>query len=159
MRYLLILFFSLVSPLLFAKDIVYDTYHNVNYDYSIEYPKNILTPHEADPDGAERTFVSKNGDARLSLRANANALNHSFEEIYNETCREELAQEPTRTITYKVMKPNWFVISGYREGGMIYYKKTILNNGMLKIFIFMYQANKKAIYDPITKHLVATFKG
>jgi hypothetical protein len=157
MRYVLILFLFLASPLLVAKDIVYDTYHNVNYDYSIEYPKNILTPQEADPDGAGRTFTSKNADASLSLRANA--LNQPFEEIYNEACREELAQEPTRTITYKVIKPNWFVISGYREGGMIYYKKTILNNGMLKTFIFMYQANKKATYDPITKHLVASFKG
>lgn len=90
MRYLLILFLLLASPLSFAKDIVYDTYRNVNYDYSIEYPKNILTPQEADPDGAGQTFTSKNGDASLSLRANA--LNQSFEEIYNETCREELAQ-------------------------------------------------------------------
>ena len=159
MRYLLILFFSLASPLLFAKDIVYDTYHNVNYEYSIEYPKNILTPQEADPDGAGRTFISKNGDASLSLRAYANALNQSLEEVYNEACREELAQEPTHTVTYKVMKPNWFVVSGYREGGRVYYKKTILNNGIFKTFIFMYDENKKAVYEPITKHLAASFKG
>jgi hypothetical protein len=117
------LFLSLASPLLFAKDVVYDTYHNVNYDYSIEYPKNILTPQEADPDGAGRTFVSKNGDASLSLRAYANALNQSLKEAYHEACREELEQELNHTVTYKVIKSNWFVVSGYREGGMVYYKK------------------------------------
>jgi hypothetical protein len=159
MRYLLILFFALVSPLLFAKDVVYDTYHNAHYQYSIDYPKNILMPQEADPDGAGLTLVSKNGDAILSLRAYANALNQSLEEAYNAACREELDQEPTHTVTYKVMKLNWFVVSGYREGGRVYYKKTILNNRTFKTFIFLYDANKKAVYEPITKHLAASFKG
>jgi hypothetical protein len=70
-----------------------------------------------------------------------------------------LDQEPTHTVTYKVIKSNWFVVSGYREGGMVYYKKTILNNGIFKTFIFLYDKNKKAVYEPMTKHLVASFKG
>ena len=137
---------------------VYDTYYNHRYGYSIDYPKDILFPQGESDNGDGQVFLSKNTDARLLVYGSYNALEQSLEEIYREQSRGGTPEEPQKVVTYRVLKDNWFVVSGYNVG-KIFYQKTILRNNELKTFVFEYDEKRKSFYEPMIKRLAKSFKG
>ncbi|CAG1022049.1 hypothetical protein DOJK_01402 [Patescibacteria group bacterium] len=155
MRYFLILFLLLAAPFVCAES--YETYYNERYDYSIDYPKDILFPQGESDNGDGQIFLSKTADAQLSVYANFNALEQSLEEAFREQSRGGQPDDPHKVVTYKMMKEDWFVVSGYREG-KVFYQKTILHDDIFKTFLFIYDEDQKDIYDAITKRLAASFK-
>ncbi len=157
--YHLFLIFTLIlwTPCSSAAD-VYDTYYNHRYDYSIDYPKDVLFPQGESDNGDGQVFLSKNTDARLLVYASYNALEQPLEEIYREQSRGGTPEESQKVVTYRLLKNNWFVVSGYNMG-KVFYQKTILNNNELKTFVFEYNENQKSFYEPIIKRLVKSFKG
>lgn len=60
-------------------------------------------------------------------------------------------------ITYKVIKPTWYVISGKQEGD-IFYNKTITKNGVLQYLRIRYPVKDKTIMDDIIPKIAASFK-
>ena len=158
MRYIFIfLTFALLTQRAFADD-VYKTYHNARFGYSIAYPGDILHPQGESDNGDGQKLVSKNAEASLLVYGSNNALNQSLQELYLEESRRGRDDNQTKIVTYKVLKNNWFVISGYNHRN-IFYQKTILNNNQFKSFYFEYPESKRKIYDPITNHLARSFKG
>lgn len=155
MRYFLILLFLLASS--FAVADSYETYHNERYDYSIEYPKDVLYPQGEADNGDGQIFLSKDARAQLSVYAHFNALEQTIEEAYREQSRGGQPDDPNKVVTYKVLKDDWFVVSGYREG-KVFYQKTILRDDIFKTMLFTYDEAEKAVYDGITKRLAASFK-
>lgn len=157
MRYL----FLVVSLFLLAQSVladdVYHIYHNPRFDYSIAYPKDILYPQGESDNGDGQKFLSKDADASLIVYGSNNALSQSLEDLYLEESRGGTHEKPTKVVTYKVLKNNWFVVSGYKSG-KVFYQKTILNKNQFKFFYFEYPESKKKIYDPITKNIATSFK-
>ncbi|MDD1606363.1 MAG: hypothetical protein LUO95_00415 [Methylococcaceae bacterium] len=153
----LFLIFTLVlwTQLLFAAD-VYDTYHNDRFDYSIDYPKDVLFPQGESDNGDGQKFLSKDADASLIVYGSNNALNQSLEEVYREESRGGTAENPKKVVTYKLLEDNWFVVSGYNSG-RVFYQKTIFHDDMLKTFVLEYDESQKAFYDPIAKRLATSF--
>jgi hypothetical protein len=158
MRYLVVIF-SLILwvQVLFAADI-YDTYYNHRYGYSIDYPKTVLFPQGESDNGDGQLFLSKNTDARLLVYGSHNVLEQSLEEIYREQSRGGTSEDPQKVVTYRVLKNNWFVVSGY-NAGKVFYQKTILHDNELKSFLFEYDENQKSVYEPIIKRLLKSFSG
>ena len=156
--YRLFLIFTLIlwNQWLFAAEI-YETYYNHRYDYSIDYPKDVLFPQGESDNGDGQKFLSKNADASLLVYASYNALEQSLEEIYREQSRGGTPEEPQKVVTYRVLKNNWFVVSGYNSG-RIFYQKTFLRDNQLKTFVFEYNESQKELYDPITNRLAKSFK-
>jgi hypothetical protein len=153
----LFLIFTLVlwTQLLFAAD-VYDTYHNDRFDYSIDYPKEVLFPQGESDNSDGQKFLSKDANASLIVYGSNNALNQSLEDLYREESRGGTAENPQKVVTYKTLKDNWFVVSGYNSG-RIFYQKTIFHDDVLKTFLFEYDESEKARYDPIVKRLATSF--
>jgi hypothetical protein len=153
----LFLIFTLVlwTQLLFAAEI-YDTYHNERFDYSIDYPKEILFPQGESDNGDGQKFLSKDADVSLIVYGSNNALNQSLEEVYREESRGGTAENPKKVVTYKVLEDNWFVVSGYNSG-RIFYQKTIFHDDVLKTFVLEYDESEKERYDPIAKRLEKSF--
>jgi hypothetical protein len=158
MRYWsLVLTLALLAQATLADD-VYKTYHNLRFGYSISYPKDILYPQDESDNGDGQKFLSKDADASLIVYGSHNVLGQSLKDLYLEESRGGTHENPRKVITYRVLKNNWFVVSGYNSG-KVFCQKTILNNNQFKSFYFEYDESKKRIYDPITKHISSSFKG
>jgi len=83
----------------------------------------------------------------------------------DQTLNEVLAQEsersaehPNRVVTYKVLRRDWFVVSG-TENGRIFYQKTMLRDSTFKTFRIEYDESQKQTFDPVTASIARSFKG
>lgn len=151
----LVLFFC--TPFALAEGL-YKTYHNARYEFSISYPKNVLYPQGEADNGDGQKFLSKGADAHLLVYGSSNALDESLVERFREESRGGLADNPKKVVTYKLLKNNWFIVSGFISG-RIFYQKTLLHQEQFKTFYFEYPENQKARYEPLIKGFVASFKG
>jgi hypothetical protein len=152
----LVLILVLLAQTVLADD-VYHTYYNSRFGYSIAYPKNILYPQGESENGDGQKFLSKDADASLIVYGSNNVLNESLEDLYFKESRGGMDENPKKIVTYKVLKNNWFVVSGYNSG-KVFYQKTILYKDQFISFHFEYPESKKNIFDPITKHIASSFK-
>lgn len=159
-HYFLLLSFSFfyfsMQPAL--AEIFYNIYNNKKFEYSISYPKDLLHPQGEAPNGDGQKFLSKEADVTLLVYGSHNINDQTIEENYQENSQGGTEENPTKVITYRLLKGNWFVVSGYLSG-RIFYQKTILNNHQFKTFYFEYPESKKKFYNPIIKRLSNSFKG
>lgn len=158
MRFLSLFFgLALLTQSALADD-VYKTYHNSRFDYFISYPEDVLFPQGEADNGDGQKFLSKEADVELLAYGSNNALNQSLEDLYHHESRGGTGQDSKRVVTYRVLKGNWFVFSGFNSG-KVFYQKTILKNDQFKSFYFEYPESKKSIFEPILKNISTSFKG
>jgi len=160
-RYFLLLclsFFGFSAYNAFAENI-YKTYNNKRFEYSISYPNNILYPQGEADNGDGQKFISKQEDAILLVYGSHNIDDQTIKEHYQQNSQSKTEENPSKIVTYRVLKENWFVISGYVSGNLIFYQKTILNNDQFKTFYFEYPETQKNHYNSIVKHLSTSFRG
>jgi hypothetical protein len=135
----------------------YRTYHNVRFDFTISYPANILIPQGEAENRDGQKFLSRDGRTEMLAYGAHNSLDQTLVEI----CDQEAArtpEHPNRLTTYKVVRRDWFVVSGL-EDGRVFYQKTFLRNGVLKTFRIEYDESEKRIFDSITTKIAKSFKG
>jgi hypothetical protein len=130
--------------------VLYRTYSNARYAFSIAYPVGVLIPQGEPDNGDGQTFVSRNGRATMWAYG-ANSLDKSLQEEF-QSAQENIA------VTYKVLQGNWFVVSGTKNG-KIFYRKTLMRNEVFKTFIIEYEEPERATYDPITARIARSFAG
>ena len=134
-----------------------ETYCNGRFAFSIDIPTQILIPQPPPTNGNGRRFVSKDGSAVLRVYGSSNHLRKKLIDRYVE--ESNLSDKPAQTlVTYKVIKDDWFVISGY-EGDKIFYQKEFLVDDQFKTFIFTFPHSKRAIYEPLIAGFAASFNG
>lgn len=133
-------------------------YCNSRFSYSINFPKNILYPqNESDSrDGLE--MMSKDAKAVLFIYGMHNAMEESLLDKFQEESAGGSQKNPKKVVSYKLMKDDWFVVSGY-ESGNIFYSKTFLIDEQFKTFSFRYPESQRNVYDSVTKLLAKTFDG
>jgi hypothetical protein len=69
-----------------------------------------------------------------------------------------LLKEKGKSVSYKTLGKNFFVISGNRNG-KIFYQKTVANgDGAFITFLIEYQASKRTIYDKAVTKIVKSLK-
>lgn len=134
----------------------YGRYYNQRFGYSISYPKDILYPQGESDNGDGQKFLSKNADATLLVYASHNALEKTVKDLYQEAVSENTETNALKNVTYKVLKKNWFVVSGFKDKN-IFYQKTVMTNYGYKSFYIEYPASKKTSYNPIVKTVAASF--
>lgn len=71
--------------------------------------------------------------------------------------REALARYG-QAVTYKVMRQNWFVVSGTLPGGTEFYKRFAVQGGNWAEFTATYPAAKSAQYDPVIERMSKSFQ-
>jgi hypothetical protein len=144
----------------------YQTYHNARFAYSISYPADVFVPQGESDNGDGQRFLSKDGRAELIIYAGY-AINDSQDTLqkrFREATAGRTAKQPQRVVTYKLIKDDWFVVSG-REGGRIFYQKTIFKKaesnapGVFKTLRIEYDEAQNRDYGTIVARLVASFKG
>ena len=128
-----------VAPTL-AQD-EYETYFNSRFDYSISYPAQLLKPQGESTNGDGQRFLSQDGRCELLVYGSNNVLNDSLRQVYDEEISRN-SKHPHRVVSYRVLKADWFVVSG-TDGERVFYRKTLLKNGVFKTFSIEYDKNQK----------------
>lgn len=128
----------------------YETYCNSRFSYCIDYPTTLIPQGEAF-NGDGQKFTSKDKKATLTVWGINDALDSGIKGSFEEYRKD-------KKITYKVLKNNWFIISGYTPKGNIFYQKTMLIDGVFKTFILEYDISEKATYDKVCQRLLNSFK-
>lgn len=133
-----------------AQRTVYKTYTNARFGYSISYPSNLLTPQGEADNGDGQVFRARDNSAEMRVYGSQD-VGGGLAEAYREA-------QAGKEVTYKTMKRNWFVVSG-RDGGRIFYRKTIFKGDVLKTFTIEYDESQKSTYDAITARIARSFIG
>lgn len=128
------------------------TYVNQKYRYVIAYPSGLFRPLGESDAGDGQRFAGVDGKSELIVYAFFNVLDQDLSDLYQEALNAQ-----GRETTYKAMKGNWFVVSGY-EAGKIYYHKTFFSDGAFYTFELSYDPEVKAIYDPLVSRISASFR-
>ncbi len=158
-RLFLALFSTLVAPFVYATTFQenYKTYTNARFAYSISYPANLLIAQGEATNGDGQKFIYKDAQAVLLVYGSHNALNQNLKTVF-EAAIQPNADHPHLSITYKILRANWFVISG-KEDGKIFYQKTLLKNDVFKTFRLEYDESQKKTFDALVPRLEKSFRG
>jgi hypothetical protein len=129
------------------------TYTNVRFQYSICYPEDLIIP-QGEVENSDGQRFTGNDGATLIVYGRHNALGQSLKQIMDETS-SRLAGKSGK-VTYKMIKPNWFVVSGVNESS-IFYAKTLRNHAQLKSFELTYSQASAATYQPLVPRISGCF--
>jgi len=134
----------------------YQTYVNARFAYSISYPANVLFPQGESENGDGQRFLSKDGRAELRVWGAYNVLNENLKDAYER--ESSITENPGRTVLYRLLKRDWFVISG-TENGRIFYQKTMLKGEVHKEFRIEYAESDKSRFEQVVKRIEKSFRG
>jgi hypothetical protein len=153
-HFIFLLICLLVEPSYAQK---YGKYCNARFDYCVEYPVGFLSP-QGEADNADgQAFLSKDAVVSMKVWGSNNVLNESLEQRYNEDLQSGRNGKPKRFITYKIIKQNYYIVSG-REGKQIFYQKTSLANDVFKTLLFVYPVTLQKQLDPIVTRSSRSFQ-
>lgn len=133
--------------------LAYDTYRNDRFGFSVDYPYDLLQPDEAVGDGHGQSFSSPDGSATLLVYGSGDGEAAALREEYE----AELARPDVR-VSYRVIRPRWFVVSGY-EGPYIFYQRTHQTADGLRTFRLRHRAADKDYFDAVVERLSRSFAG
>lgn len=151
MKKKLIIFALLIFSTTAFSQTKYNTYGNARFNYTIAYPLDLIPQGEADNGDGQ---IFKNSDAILTVFGTNLLLNKTLSKEFNATIKERGA----KNVTYKTLRPNFFVVSGNIDG-KIFYQKTIRKpNNSYITFIFEYDESRRDVYDPATVRIAESFK-
>ncbi|MBF0136529.1 MAG: hypothetical protein H7833_01980 [Magnetococcus sp. DMHC-1] len=133
----------------------YKKYYNDRFNFEIEYPSNILSQKfESDNNDG---VVFSSGDEKILLTASGiyNALDKSPSELYNDVVGDYINKGGE--ITYKTLKGNWFVVSGFLNG-KIFYRKSIVEKELIVSADLLYDKKSKELVDVYMKKIMNSLK-
>lgn len=128
-------------------------YTNVRFGYAICYPAELLVSQGESPNGDGQKFMAKNG-AQLIVFGGNNALNESLKGALAHA--ESRLAGMSGKITYKALRPTWFVVSG-EDGQTLFYDRTLYSHNQFKSLELTYQRSVAAIYEPLISRLSRCF--
>ena len=132
-------------------------YRNSRFGYSIEYPANLLYPQGESENGDGQKFSSRDSRVVLIVYGSNNALEESLEEKYLMDSKGMTWEHPKRVVTYKVLRKNWYVVSGV-ELDSIFYSKTIRVEGGFSTFEIRYPKADEKLIEPLIGKISSSFK-
>jgi len=130
-------------------------YTNERFGFTLSYPANQFVIKNLSDNGDGITLY--NADRSLELRAYGSWYGDNIREVYY----EELgwAKDAGQKVTYKVLKKNWFVLSGIdRKKQTIFYKKTYFRAGKSTSFRLEYLIRDKEKYNSLVSAISKNFK-
>jgi hypothetical protein len=134
------------------ENFTYNNYTNSRYGFSVSYPSN-FTKDRPSENGDGQVFRSP--DKKFELRAYASygpsVSGMTIKEIYNENISNY------EQVTYKVLKSNWFVLSGYNKG-KIFYMKSFVGAEAQYTILMEYPISEKTKYDDRVTAITKSFK-
>ena len=120
------------------------TYANSRFNYTVDYPADLLVPQPEAENGDGRAFNAKTGKAQILVYGSYNALNESPAELAQRAesdCTGQHAQ-------YRLAKPKLVAIS-CTSGESILYQKTMIEGDTLTTLRATYPASERKTWDGV----------
>jgi len=128
-------------------------YQNPKFGFSVRYPGHIFV-HKEIPDAGDGIILK--GRDGLECRVYGSWYAETIGETYRNTLQWE--REAGNRITYKVLKRNWFVISGIdKDGVTLFYQKTYFKKETSVSMRFVYRIKDKIRYDSLVSDMIKAF--
>ena len=127
----------------------YTKYCNSRFGFCVSYPVNFgMSPSPDNNDGRE--FYDREG---FSMTASGmyNVLENSLKD------EMKSQEEDFDTVTYRKVKDNWYVLSGYKDENILYIKTYMGKETIYHLYI-RYPARLKKEYDKIVSKASRSFK-
>ena len=123
------------------------TYRNVRHGFTLKYPAaQFIALPVATEDG--RQFVSTDGKARLLAGTVANVDNRNLKSYRDFLIHETYAGAD---ITYAPVRDTWFVLSGIRKDGTLFYQRVnfLCGGRSINSWAMLFPAADKPMYQPV----------
>ncbi|THB67685.1 MAG: hypothetical protein D6E12_08080 [Desulfovibrio sp.] len=130
-----------------AGQVAWLEYSNARFGYIFFHPVYFEPQPEAD-NGDGRRFLAPEYEAEASAWGSvllAPSLENEFQQV------QGYLIQGGASVTYSSKGEDWFVLSGYAPDGRIYYRRTILQDGMLASFILTYPEVHKNFFAPVVE--------
>lgn len=127
----------------------FKTYVNERFGFSLSYP-HYLKPAPTPQNGAGMSFHAD--DDSLSVSAQA----HFLHENTLSTMWNDALKAYGKSVTYKVKRNNWFVVSGV-DNGTEYYHKLFVKGKNWVSFTITYPHSQRQKFDPIVGQIAKRF--
>lgn len=132
----------------------YSAYVNERYGFSAEVPDG-WSQHEAD-NGDGLTLRAPEGPAEMLVYGTNTGLSGCGGEGTVADCqelrREELADEGS-SVTYEAAREDWFVLSGYRADGDVYYERRHVGSGGSAVLVVTYPEDLSELCAPVIERV------
>ncbi|MEI6950143.1 hypothetical protein V9K67_23360 [Paraflavisolibacter sp. H34] len=142
------LFFCLVLNTLFAQKGWMNIHHKNGFDLQLPsgFSRGLLVAA-----GTLQWYHHKQEGIELTVESFGPGTPEGLKESYLDDLKR------FRGITYKVLKPTWYVISGQNEEGIFYYK-SIRKDGELHHLRLSYPPAQKALFDSTLGRIATSFR-
>jgi len=108
----------------------YVQYRNTKYRFSAQVPATLAKIQESSS-GDKATASSEDGQTKLLFLVKRN--NQTIQQLYQEWTAEHTVRDPDKTVDYKVLRQDWFVVSGSDKTNDYYVKVAV--RGPTAIFL------------------------
>ena len=134
-------------------------YVNVRFGYEISYPEAIMLPQGEAENGDGQRFLSREGDVEMLVWGSNNALDETLKSNFQKDTKEKTREHPDKRVTYKRLKGNSYVVSGY-IGDKVFYQKTMHIRDVDAFFTFYisYPITKKNNFDSVVSKISKSFQ-
>jgi len=137
---------------------IMDTYENGRFGFSSKYPSLLLRNKKYSQNGDGVRMQNNKGSVQVSMSAGYNVMDETIDKIYKQSLGQK-KENINVTVTYKIQKNNWYVISGYDyDKDMIFYDKRYLINDVLSGFRIIFPINEKKNYTKLVDIIAEGFK-
>ena len=113
---------------------------NTRYDFSALIPQSIFQNAPTTFSGDRQLFSSADGRTTLELFVRKSNSPRALRDHYELWAAEHTRSEPAKTVDYKVLRDDWFVVSG-EIGERGFYLKAVVKRDVLAFFHLEYDKN------------------
>jgi serine/threonine protein kinase len=131
---------------------------NQKYRCTILVPLTVFTNPPQQLDDEHTTFLSADGRTQLQLIVQRIPQNRPVADIYREWIAERTKGHSSKIISYKVLKENWFVLSGDADGRG-YYVKCVARDRSLFCMNLKYDEEMGVIWQDTMTTMSRSFNG
>lgn len=138
------------AALVAAAHVLDGTYRNDRFGFVVRYPKAHLVPQPEADNGDGRAFRQRGG------RGIVLAYGSFMPEDQTDLMRA-IEREAGGKITYRVVRANWFVLSGHRAKGQDFYHKAVRETGAWWNLVFTYDKAAAPTFRPLIEAMAPRF--
>lgn len=131
------------------------TYHNVRFDFAVDYPAKLLIAGEEADNGDGLQFASNASHADIRAYGGYNALEQTPKEMLQYNLKEDCEKNK---VTYQVSKPAVVAYSCLSPAGRIVYEKIIIRDDTLATVRFDYDPHEQSRWLPVIKQMADSLR-
>ncbi len=131
----------------------YNTYRNVRFGFSVDYPAKYFNNFDESVNGDGVIIQTVDGEVSIYVSGMFNAMSRTISEEYNDRLVE------LENITYKFLGKNTFTISS-KDRNQIYFIKVIYDEkkDLYATLLFIYNTKYQKFMKPIVERMAKSFK-